>query len=83
MAEKSGRNRSARLPYSVQTSAGLGQKGLHKESEQEYARSTEMRERYNETAWQSVGCVQALRTESAIAARDTCRRLFDPDDADK
>jgi tetratricopeptide (TPR) repeat protein len=73
--------RDFRIHYRL--ARALGQKGLHKESEQEYARSTEMRERYNETARQSVGCVQALRTESAAAARQTCRRLFDPNDADK
>jgi tetratricopeptide (TPR) repeat protein len=61
----------------------LQQKGLHKESEREYALSTEMRERYNETARQSVACVQALRTEPVTQASEICRRLFDPNDPDK
>ena len=73
--------RDFRIHYRL--ARALGQKGLHEESEQEYARSTEMRERYNDTARQSVGCVQALRAESATAARESCRRLFDPNDADK
>ena len=60
----------------------LQQKGLHKEAEQEYALSTEMREHYNETARQSVACVQALRAESG-AGRDICNHLFDPNDPDK
>jgi Flp pilus assembly protein TadD len=61
----------------------LQQKGMHKEAEQEYALSSEMRERYNETARQSTACVQALRTESVSASRETCNRLFDPNDPDK
>jgi Tfp pilus assembly protein PilF len=59
------------------------QKGLHKEAEQEYTLSTEMREHYNETARQSVACVQALRAKSAGAGRDICNHLFDPNDPDK
>jgi len=61
----------------------LQQKGLHQEAQQEYALSTEMREHYNETARQSVACVQALRAESSGAGRDVCKRLFDPNDPDK
>jgi Flp pilus assembly protein TadD len=59
------------------------QKGLHTEAEQEYGLSTEMREHYNETARQSVACVQALRAESGGAGRDICNHLFDPNDPDK
>jgi len=59
------------------------QEGLHQEAEQEYALSTEMREHYNETARQSVACVQALRGESGGASRDICHHLFDPNDPDK
>ena len=60
------------------------QKGLRKEAEQEYALSTEMREYYNETARQSVACVQALRgAESGGAGRDICNHLLDPNDPDK
>ena len=61
----------------------LQQKGLRKEAEQEYALSTEMRERYNETARESVACVQELRAESGGAGRDSCNRLSDPNDPDK
>jgi protein O-GlcNAc transferase len=61
----------------------LQQKGFRTESEQEYTRSTEMREHYNESARQSVACVQALKTETDSAARETCNRLFDPSDPDK
>jgi Flp pilus assembly protein TadD len=59
------------------------QEGLHQEAEQEYALSTEMREHYNETARQSIACVQALRAESGGASRDICNHLFDPNDPDK
>jgi Flp pilus assembly protein TadD len=73
--------RDFRIHYRL--ARALGQQGLRKESEHEYALSTDMRERYNESARQSVKCVQALHQESAAAARETCRRLFDPNDADK
>ena len=59
----------------------LQQKGLHAEAEQEYALSTQMREHYNETARQSVACVQAMRTASG--AHEICNHLFDPNDPDK
>jgi tetratricopeptide (TPR) repeat protein len=61
----------------------LRQKGLDTEAEQEYTRSTEMREHYNESARQSVACVQALHTDTAGAAAEICDRLFDPNDPDK
>jgi tetratricopeptide (TPR) repeat protein len=73
--------RDFRIHYRL--ARALQQNGLHKESEQEYALSTEMRERYNETARQSVACVQALRGEPAAQALETCQRLFDPNDSDK
>ena len=61
----------------------LQQKGLHAEAEREYALSTEMREHYNETARQSVACVQAMRAASGSGLRDICNHLFDPNDPDK
>jgi len=73
--------RDFRIHYRL--ARALQQNGLHKESEQEYALSTEMREHYNETARQSTACVQALRAEPADRAREVCRRLFDPNDPDK
>ena len=73
--------RDFRIHYRL--ARALQQNGLHKESEQEYALSTEMREHYNETARQSTACVQALRAEPAQRALEICRRLFDPNDPDK
>jgi protein O-GlcNAc transferase len=61
----------------------LQRKQLDKQAEQEYALSTEMREHYNETARQSVACVQAMNNESSDAVRHSCERLFDPNDPDK
>ena len=61
----------------------LQQRGLHTEAEREYALSTEMREHYNETARQSVACVQAMRAASGSGVRDICNHLFDPNDPDK
>jgi Flp pilus assembly protein TadD len=61
----------------------LQQKGLHDEAEREYTLSTEMREHYNETARQSIACVQAMRASSGTGTRDICNRLFDPNDPDK
>jgi len=61
----------------------LRQKGLSKEAEQEYELSTKMREHYNESARQSVACVQALRTEPVVSAHDVCNRMFDASDPDK
>ena len=72
--------RDFRIHYRL--ARALQQNGLHKESEQEYALSTEMREHYNETARQSTACVQALRTVPAGAV-EICQRLFDPNDPDK
>lgn len=73
--------RDFRIHYRL--ARALQQNGMHKESEQEYALSTEMRERYNESARQSVACVQALRAEPAARALEICQRLFDPNDPDK
>jgi len=61
----------------------LQQKGLHAEAEQEYTQSTAMREHYNESARQSVACVQALQAGTDSDARETCNRLFDSSDPDK
>jgi Tfp pilus assembly protein PilF len=61
----------------------LQRKELDKQAEQEYALSTEMREHYNESARQSVACVQAINTQSSDAVRRSCERLFDPNDPDK
>jgi|SRR5579863_5390916 len=60
----------------------LQQKGLRAEADHEYTLSTEMREHYNESARQSVACVQAMHTESAAEWREVCNRLFDPGDPD-
>jgi len=60
----------------------LREKGAQKESEKEYALSAELREHYNETARQSVACVQALQS-SSNASTEVCRALFDPNDPDK
>jgi tetratricopeptide (TPR) repeat protein len=73
--------RDFRIHYRL--ARALQQSGLAKESEQEYALSTEMRERYNETARQSTACVQALRAEPTDRALEVCQRLFDPNDPDK
>ncbi|HTM13740.1 MAG TPA: tetratricopeptide repeat protein, partial [Bryobacteraceae bacterium] len=73
--------RDFRIHYRL--ARALQQNGLRKESEQEYALSTEMREHYNETARQSTACVQALRAEPADRALEICGRLFDPNDPDK
>jgi len=61
----------------------LQRKGLTDNAEREYALSTEMREHYNETARQSIACVQALRNEPPDAARGVCDRMFDASDPDK
>ena len=61
----------------------LRQKGLPEEAEREYELSAQMREHYNQTASQSVACVEALRTQAAAAARDVCNRMFDAGDPDK
>jgi len=61
----------------------LQQKGLSAAAEREYALSTEMREHYNETARQSVACVQAMRAESGKDASAVCNHLSDPNDPDK
>jgi tetratricopeptide (TPR) repeat protein len=68
---------------SYRLARALQLKGLPEEAEREYARSTERREHYNESARQSVACVQALHKETAKAARDVCNRMFDASDPDK
>ncbi len=73
--------RDFRIHYRL--ARALQQNGQHKESEQEYALSTEMREHYNETARQSTACVQALRADPTARALEICRQLFDPNDPDK
>ena len=73
--------RDFRIHYKL--ARALQQAGRRQESEREYALSTTMREHYNESARQSVACVQALRTEPIAAAREICNRLFDPTDPDK
>lgn len=61
----------------------LQQAGERKESDREYARSTELRENYNETARQSVECTEALRKQPLAEARTLCNRIFDPNDSDR
>jgi tetratricopeptide (TPR) repeat protein len=61
----------------------LQQAGLLKESEEEYTRSTELRENYNESARQSVACNQAIRAKPIEEARAVCNALFDPNDPDR
>lgn len=61
----------------------LQQAGLRKESEQEYTRSTELRENYNETARQSTACNQAIQTKRIEEARAVCNAIFDPNDPDR
>lgn len=57
--------------------------GRRAEAEQEYARSSELREHYNEAAQQAVACSNQLEARSVEEPRDTCQKLFDPDDSDK
>jgi Flp pilus assembly protein TadD len=57
--------------------------GRHTEAEEEYAVSTQSRERYNETSRQSLNCAEALRTKPIEEAREICKRLFDRNDPDK
>ena len=61
----------------------LQQAGLRKESEEEYTRSTELRENYNETARQSTACNQAIRAKPIEEARAVCNAMFDPNDPDR
>lgn len=61
----------------------LQQAGLHKESEEEYTRSTELRENYNESARQSLACNQAIRAKPIEEARAVCNAMFDPNDPDR
>jgi Flp pilus assembly protein TadD len=73
--------RDFRIHYRL--ARALQQTGARKEAEAEYARSTEMREIYNQTARQSVECTEALRTKPLADARALCNRIFDPNDADR
>lgn len=57
--------------------------GRRREAEQEYARSSELREHYNEATRQAVECSSALESRPPEEARPACQALFDPADADK
>lgn len=57
--------------------------GRRQEAEQEYARSSELREYYNEATRQAVGCSDELETQPLEKARLACEKLFEPDDPDK
>ncbi len=57
--------------------------GRRQEAEQEYARSSELREYYNEATRQAVGCSNELETQPLEKARLACEKLFEPDDPDK
>lgn len=61
----------------------LQQQKMGEEAEREYSLSTQMREHYNETARQTVACVQALKSQSSDEVTSNCQRLFDPNDSDK
>jgi protein O-GlcNAc transferase len=61
----------------------LQQAGRRKESEEEYTRSTELRESYNETARQSTACNQAIHAKPVEEARAVCNAIFDPNDPDR
>jgi tetratricopeptide (TPR) repeat protein len=57
--------------------------GRRAEAEREYARSSELRAHYDEATRQAVTCSEELETRPLDAARLTCQKLFDPNDADK
>jgi tetratricopeptide (TPR) repeat protein len=57
--------------------------GRRQEAEQEYARSSALREYYNEATRRAVDCGNELETQPVEKARLTCDKLFDPDDPDK
>ncbi|HYM05072.1 MAG TPA: tetratricopeptide repeat protein [Terriglobales bacterium] len=61
----------------------LQQEGLQQKAEEEYALSTQLRERYNEASRQSVACVQALHSQAIEQAREICNHLFDRNDPDR
>jgi Flp pilus assembly protein TadD len=57
--------------------------GRRQEAEQAYARSSELREYYNEATHQAVDCSNELETQPLEKARLACEKLFQPDDPDK
>ncbi len=57
--------------------------GRREEAEKEYARSAELRQRFNEASRLAVACSQELETRKLEDARATCQQLFDPNDPDK
>jgi tetratricopeptide (TPR) repeat protein len=57
--------------------------GRNQQAEQEYTRSAELRQHYDEGAGQAAACSRALETGSLEEARPICQRLFVSDDPDK
>jgi tetratricopeptide (TPR) repeat protein len=57
--------------------------GRSQEAEREYARSAELRRRYNEGAQQATDCSRALDTGQLEQARSICQQLFVPENPDK
>ncbi|MGO9269860.1 MAG: tetratricopeptide repeat protein [Terriglobia bacterium] len=56
--------------------------GHSADAEQEYARSTKLRQNYNQAAEDGVACSDALEKGRAEVARDACAKLARPDDPD-
>lgn len=57
--------------------------GRKTESAKQFALSSQLRERYVESAQQAVACSQWLETKPLEEAKPVCDRLFDPHDPDR
>lgn len=57
--------------------------GHEQEANREYGFYTQLRDEHKNTEKDVRDCTSALRTEPPAAAREVCRRIYDPNDADK
>jgi Flp pilus assembly protein TadD len=57
--------------------------GREEEANREYGLYTRLRDGHKNTEKQARACTDALRTQPRDAAREVCRRMFDPNDAEK
>jgi tetratricopeptide (TPR) repeat protein len=57
--------------------------GRKAEAARQFALSSQLRERYVESAQQAVACSRLLETRPLDEAKPVCDRIFDPDDSDR
>ena len=73
--------RDYRVHYRLARAYSSG--GHEQEANREYELYSQLKDEHKNTEKDVRECTSALRTEALAAARETCHRIYDPNDADK